>query len=274
MEWVETAKSYAELGFLGISACMLVTMAWLYFKGYREKESKANDKLEARLDTKDTNLERRYDTKDANLERRFDSLLDMIQKQNQEYQEQQTKNAELLIKSIVDGVVNHVPSHEENIKLTKITEEIDIILNQILQATSADRVSLVQYHNGGKGINKQAFLKMSMTNEQVRFGIKQFMPEFKDQFRSVLAYFVKELNDIGYCYISKAEDLKDTDNSMYDFMKNRGIVSKFGIALKDHKGAVIAFICIEYLSDTEIDLEKIDRVLKDKQKIVESLLSL
>lgn len=263
MEWIETTKSYIELGFLGVSACVLLTMAWLYFKSSINKETKVDSKMQEKLDTKDTNLEKR-----------FDAMLEMIQKQNQEYQELQMKNAEMLIHSIVDGVVNHVPSYEENIKLTKITEEIDIILNQILQATSADRVSLVQYHNGGKGINKQAFLKMSMTNEQVRFGIKSFMPEFKDQFRSVLAYFVKELNDKDHCYISNVEDLKDIDNSMYDFMKNRGIVSKFGIAIRDHRGAVIAFICLEYLSSTTIDIDKVDKVLKDKQKIVESLLSL
>lgn len=263
MEWLETAKSYLELGFLGISACMLITMAWLYFKSYRNKETKVDDKLEERLDNKDNNLEKR-----------FDAMLEMLQKQNQEYQEQQAKNAEILIHSIIDGVVNHVPSYEENVKLTKITEEIDIILNQILQETSSDRVSLFQYHNGGKGINKQAFLKMSITNEQVKFGIKPFMPEFKDQFRSVLAYFVKELNDNGYCYISNVEDLKDIDNSMYDFMKGRGIKSKFGIAIRDHRSTVIAFICIEYLNNSAVDVNKIDRVLKDKQKIVESLLSL
>ena len=113
---------------------------------------------------KDKRLEKDKDK----LDDRFDAMLQLIQEQNKTFQEQQMKNNEMLINSIVQGVTNHVPSGMENDKLTKIAEEIDKTLQQILIYTNADRVDLVQYHNGGKGVNRQSFLKMSMTNEQVK----------------------------------------------------------------------------------------------------------
>ena len=92
----------------------------------------------------------------------------------------------------------------------------------MLIATGASRASLVQYHNGGKGVNRQSFLKMSMTNEQVQLGVKPIISTFKDQFRSVLAYFVKEINEKGYCYIDDFEDLQSIDAGTYEFLRDRG----------------------------------------------------
>jgi hypothetical protein len=42
------------------------------------------------------------------------------------------------------------------------------MIKQMLIDTKADRAYVVQYHNGGRGINKQSFLKMSITNEEVQ----------------------------------------------------------------------------------------------------------
>ena len=255
MEFADVAKNYIELGLTGLSAIIII---WLFVLTFH------------RNNNKDDKREERANKKEDNMENRFDEMLELIKKQNEEYQKQQSE----MITQIINGVTNHVPSPEDNFKLTKITEEVDLVLAEILKETGADRVNLVQYHNGGRGINKQAFLKMSITNEQVKFGVKAFISDFKDQFRSVLAYFVKELHDNGECYISDVEDLKNIDNSMYDYMKGKGIESKFGIAIKDREGMVIAFVSAEFINKELVDLNKIDRVLKDSRKVFETLLSL
>ena len=200
--------------------------------------------------------------------------LDKIYKQNLEYQEQQAKNTELLIQSIIQGVTSHVPSPEENLKLTKISNEIDNILQQILLETNASRVAVVQYHNGGKGINRQSFLKMSVTNEQVQLGVKPIMPEFKDQFRNVLSYFVKELDLKDFCYIPDCDQLKEVDTGMYEFLTSRDIQAKFGVAIHDSAHNIIGFICIEYIDKTKANLDIIDKSFNDKKQIIETLLNL
>lgn len=260
MNWAELAKIYVEIGILGLCGILTVMIAYLGFK--RSKEDNKN---------KDKRLENNQDK----LDDRFDAMLKMIQEQNHAFQEQQLKNNEILINNIVQGVTNHVPSSEENTKLTRITEEIDKTLQQMLIYTNADRVDLVQYHNGGKGVNKQSFLKMSMTNEQVKVGVKPFMSEFKDQFRSVISYITKMLNEKGYCYIENAEQVKEVDPGTYEFLVNRGIESKFCMAIHDtQENSVIAFVCVEYIKKENARPDLVDKVFKEKQKVLETLLNL
>lgn len=260
MNWAELVKVYVEIGILGLCAVLTVLIAYLGFKRSHEDNKNKDERLEKSQDK---------------LDDRFDAMLKIIQEQNHAFQEQQLKNNEMLINNIVQGVTNHVPSSEENIKLTKITEEIDKTLQQMLVYTNADRVDLVQYHNGGKGVNKQSFLKMSMTNEQVKVGVKPFMPEFKDQFRSVISYITKSLNDKSYCYINSAEEVKEVDPGTYEFLVNRGIESKYCMAVHNtQENYVIGFVCIEYIEKENARPDLVDKVFKEKQKILETLLNL
>ena len=183
-------------------------------------------------------------------------------------------NNKLLLNAIISGVTNHVPSQEENTKLTNVSTEINNHLQQILLTTNASRANLVQYHNGGRGVNKQSFLKMSITNEQVQLGVKPFISEFKDQFRNLLAYFVQQLDEKGYCYIEDRELLKDKDISTYEFLKDRGIQAKYGMAISDNNGMVIGFVSVEYLDKSNADAHIIDKVFKEQQKVFETLLNL
>ena len=260
MSWAELVKVYVEIGILGLCGILTVLIAYLGFK--RSKEDNKN---------KDKRLSKNQDK----LDDRFDTMLKMIQEQNRAFQEQQLKNNEMLINNIVQGVTNHVPSPEENTKLTRITEEIDKTLQQILIYTDADRVDLIQYHNGGKGVNKQSFLKMSMTNEQVKVGVKPFMSEFKDQFRSVISYITKTLNEKGFCYINDAEEVKEKDPGTYEFLINRGIQSKYCMAVHDtQENSVIGFVCVEYIKKENARPDLVDKVFKEKQNVLETLLNL
>ena len=142
MEWLEVAKVYAELGILGLVGVLFIVIMYQSFKRNNQKD----DEKDKRIDKKDDT----YVQDKHNLENKFNEMIELIQQQNQEYQDQQAKNTELLIQSVIQGVTNHVPSPEENDKLTKISEEIDKHLQQILLQTNASRANLVQYHNRWK----------------------------------------------------------------------------------------------------------------------------
>ena len=264
MNFVDILKSYLEVGLLGLSGSVIIYLAYITIKRNNSKEIKDSNSKDKRIDKKDSALEKR-----------FDSILELLQQQNQIYQDQQIKNTETLINGIVNGILNHVPSTEENKKLTKVSEEIDKHLQDILIETGASRACLIQYHNGGRGINKQSFLKMSMTNEQVQLGITPMIKDFKDIFRSTLAYFVKELDEKGFCYINDYKTLKDKDISMYEFLSSRGVQAKYGLAIRDKdKNIVVGFVCIEFMNKDKVNLAKIEKVFKDKQVVMETLLSL
>lgn len=273
MEFANIVKAYLEIGFLGLCA---VAVIWTFFHLMYKNKNKEGDDAK-KLEDKDNYILKTSE----NLSNKLDKLMEIVQNQNRDFLEKQAQYIEAeqqrneqLINQIINGVTSHVPSPEENARLSDISNQIDELLSKMLNETSACRTALVQYHNGGKGVNRQSFLKMSMSNEQVQLGVKPFMGEFKDQFRSVLSYFTKELNDVGYCYITDINDIQNEDTSMYEFMSNRNVVSMFGYAIKSKEDEVIGFILIEYMTDMKVDINTIDRCFKEHHKVFETLLTL
>lgn len=259
MEDAAILKAFLEVGILGLCAISLI----ITFRENNKRAHKKDDEKDARIDRKDLRNEDRTDI-----------LLNALKEQNEKYHDQIAEQFKIITSTIINGVVNHVPSPEETAKVSKVSERIDSCLQEILDDTNADRASLVQYHNGGRGINNQSFLKMSMTNEQTKANVKPIMMEFKDQFRGVLGYFVKELEDKGYCYIEDVDAIKDIDNGIYEFLKNRNVCSKFGIAIKNTNNMVIGFVCIEFSDKSVPNLDKIKKSFSQKQKVIEALLNL
>lgn len=272
MEAAEIIKAYTELGVLGLCAVMMIIMFWQNFK----RSHKKDDYKDEKIDKKDSEIAKLTDS----INDKFAKMLDLLQKQNDEYRINQQKQIEeenarnqQIIDKVINGVITHTPSAEETRRLTELNETINATLEEMLYETKASRVALVQYHNGGKGVNKQSFLKMSMTNEQVATGVKPFMPDFKDQFRSVLAYFVKELNLRGFCYIDDIETLSSVDTSMYEFMKNKGVQAKYGCSIVDSSDCVIGFICVEYINKSDADRAVIENCFREHHKIFDALLN-
>ena len=177
-----------------------------------------------------------------------------------------------LFDKLLDGINNHTLSKEENEKISKIEAEIQNILKECLDETQSSRVSFVRYHNGGRGLNKLSFLKMSMTNEVVKIGVQPFISEFQNQFRAVFSYWVNEIDTKGYCDIENIEDIKIKDTSMYEFLRTRNIQAKFGIGIKNEENTTIGFICIEFLDKDNVRREKVVKSLQNKKIKIETLL--
>lgn len=257
MEFAEVIKAYAEVGVLGLCAVLMII---LFYKSYTRNE-KSEEKESKRVDHKDSIIESQLIT-----------MMNNQLEQQQKMFDNQLEQNKLMMENLVKEITTHTPSKEDNEKMLQISREVDFILQDILDECKASRVSLVQYHNGGHGMNKQSFLKMSMTNERMQIGIQPLMTEFKDQFRSVLSYFVHEIDTNGYCYIVDIEDIKTLDTGTYEFLRSRNIQAKFGMGIKNHEGMTLGFVCIEYRFKEQANLELIKNAFKTKQKALEVLL--
>lgn len=257
MEFAEVMKAYVEVGVLGLCAVLMII---LFYQSYKRHE-KFEDKESKRVDKKDTILENQLMT-----------LMNNTLEQQQKMFENQLEQNRQMLETYTNQIINHTPSKEENEKQLKISREVDFVLQDLLDECKASRVSLVQYHNGGHGLNKQSFLKMSMTNERMQVGIQPLIMEFKDQFRSVLSYFVHEIDTNGYCFITDIDDIKNLDAGTYEFLRSRNIQAKFGMGIKNHEGVTLGFVCIEFRFKEQADLEVIRNAFKTKQKALEVLL--
>lgn len=257
MEFAEVIKAYAEVGILGLCSVLMII---LFYKSYKRQDDR-DDKESKRVDKKDTLIENQLVT-----------LMNNTLEQQQKMFENQLEQNRQMLETYTNQIINHTPSKEENEKQLKISREVDFVLQDILDECKASRVSLVQYHNGGHGMNKQSFLKMSMTNERMQVGIQPLMVEFKDQFRSVLSYFVHEIDSTGYCSIKDIEDVKSIDAGTYEFLKARNIQAKFGMGIRNHEGMTLGFVCVEFRFKEQANLEVIQNAFKTKQKALEVLL--
>lgn len=245
-------EAYLRLGVLGLIAIVFILLViWLIKKLMGSSESNQEAMM---------NLNKQY--------------AEFIVEQNKQIMTEMMNGNKRDLEQAVQKITKHIPSSEENAKQTRINENLDDCLKKILDKVNADRVNIVQFHNGGRGLNGQSFLKMSMTNEVVREDIKPFASMFKDQFRTVLGYFVKELNNNGKCFIDDTEDLKNVDVSMYEFLKSRQIKAKYGVAIRNKYDDVIGFLCIEYERRKLDNKTIIEETIKEYQQTIEALLNL
>ena len=259
MTFPEVFKAFLEIGILGLCAVMMIIIFYENHKRSHQTDDEKNKLLTDNF---------------KGLNDKMDNMVNNITAQNNRFIEFQEKQSDKLINAVIHGVVNHVPSSEESTKLTNISNTIDKILQEILLETGASRASLVQYHNGGKGINQQAFLKMSMTNEKTQLGVKSIMSECKDQFRSALGYFINKINDEGHCCIFNVDEIKDVDIGMYELMLTRGIEAKCGFGIHNEDKMIIAYICVEFEDKTKAKQEVIRKSFMDHYREVERLLNL
>lgn len=259
LEFAEVLKAFIEVGLLGLCAVMMIV---IFYENHKRSHKTDDDKNKLITD------------QFASMNSKLDGMVNVITTQNTKFMEFQEQQSNKLIDTIIHGVINHVPTKEENNKLTTINNAVDNILQDILLETGASRACLVQYHNGGKGVNQQAFLKMSMTNEKTQLGVKSIMSECKDQFRSALGYFVNDISKTGHCCIFNIDDIKETDVGMYELMLTRGIQAKCGYGIHNSDKMVIAYISVEFEDKSKAKQDTIRKSFMEHYREVERLLNL
>ncbi len=258
MEFVDLIKSYIEIGMLGLSAILVISMLWFYFKKGLEKS-----------DEKD----KRIDKKDDKQDERFSDLLNVLIEQNKQNQELIQKQLSDLSTTVINGVTKHTIGDDENNSLSKIEADINDCLKKTLIKTNSARVCLIRFHNGGRDMNGLSFLKMSMTNETVKLGLSSLIPEFQNLFRSFFSYLCDRLIKEGHCYIDDINMLKDVDTTMYEFLFSRDVQSTYSIPIENKNGTVIGFIYIEFTNKMNVNKEQVEHCLHDKKIKIETLLS-
>lgn len=209
-------------------------------------------------------LDRRNRNKEHNEDR------NILEEERKEFKDDYKK----LVGDIVDGVNGHHLTPQESKSVAQIEKKINDTIQEILEQTNASRVCVVKYHNGQRDMTGMAFLKMSMTNEVVNRGVAPLMGDFKDLFRSYLAYWCHELEVKGKCIIQDTNEMQNIDINMYEYLKTRNIEAKYGLALTNLEGDIIGFICVEYLDKKDFDLKKIEMTLEKQGKKIETLITL
>lgn len=135
--------------------------------------------------------------------------------------------------------------------------KIQILLYHILRSFSADRVSIYEYHNGGKNLQGIEFKKTSNTYEAVELEIKPIIKEMQNLPISINPLWNKLLATRTPINIYSVKGLDD--NFLKSYLEVQSIKTYYSILLLDYGSSPIGFISLEFynnekkLSDYELN---------------------
>jgi len=128
----------------------------------------------------------------------------------------------------------------------------------LLNEFEADRVSIFEYHNGGKSVAGVNFKKCSNTYEATAKGIDEIYNEQQNLPISVNFLWNKLLMDKKPILISDIKTLEQTDHTIYETLNSQGVKSYYSRLITDYNSKPIGFIIITfYQNNVSLDLEQL-----------------
>jgi len=128
----------------------------------------------------------------------------------------------------------------------KNANKVQQIIYHLLNEFDADRVSVYEYHNGGKTISGIDFKKCSNTYEAVGKGVEEKYVEHQNIPISVNFLWSKLIIDKKPILISDISCLEQTDHTIYSTLKTQDIKSYYSRLINDYNGRPIGFIVIYF----------------------------
>jgi hypothetical protein len=150
----------------------------------------------------------------------------------------------------IDGLMKKFSSDETHELVGKFDDyavnanKIQIQLYHILQNYGAERVSIFEFHNGGKNLAGIEFKKCSNTYEAVSLETKPVIKEMQNLPLSVNPLWSRTLVRRCDIRIPSVETLEDTFLKAY--LETQSIKTYYSSLLQDYDNTPIGFITLEY----------------------------
>ena len=152
-----------------------------------------------------------------------------------------------------NGLTGKFISYAEN------ANKIQIQLYHLLQKFGAERISIYEFHNGGKNLAGIEFKKCSNTYEAVSLETKPSIKELQNLPLSINPLWTKILTTREDIIIPSVESLDD--NFLKSYLANQSIKTYYSTILQDYDNTPIGFITMEYYKTARtLDSCQIDEV--------------
>lgn len=164
-----------------------------------------------------------------------------------------SKQDEIITKLLKDRQEESLTS--ENLgKYAHNANKIQQLIYHMLNELESDRISIFEYHNGGKTLTGVDFRKCSNTYEATQLGIQGRYKDYQNIPISTDFLWNKLLLDKEPINIPDIEILKDTDRSTYTILRSQYIKSYYSNLILDYDNKPMGFIVVTYyLKKTDLD---------------------
>jgi len=185
-------------------------------------------------------------------------IIKNLVKRNREYE----KKIDSLYNSIDDMMKKS--KSDENHELTgkfisyaENANKIQIQLYHLLQNFGSERVSIYEFHNGGKNLAGVEFKKCSNTYEAVSLETRPMIREMQSLPLSINPLWSKILvtrEDIDIPSVDQIED-----KFFKSYLESQSIKAYYSVILQDYDNTPIGFITLEYYKNSrELTLEQFE----------------
>jgi len=155
----------------------------------------------------------------------------------------------------IDGLMKKFSSDETHELVGKFdnyavnANKIQIQLYHLLQNYGAERVSIYEFHNGGKNLAGIEFKKCSNTYEAVSLETKPIIKEMQNLPLSVNPLWSRTLVTKCDIIIPSVENLEDT--FLKSYLESQSIKTYYSSILQDYDNTPIGFITLEYYHNSK-----------------------
>lgn len=200
------------------------------------------------------------------------SLAYLIIKNSTKRIREQEEKIDSLYDKIDDLVKNSSDKHDKYDLTNKFTSfaenagKIQIQLYHLLQVFGADRISIFEFHNGGKNLAGVEFKKCSNTYEAVSLEIKPNQKELQNLPLSLNPMWNKILGTRENIIISDTSQLDDS--FLKSYLDSQQIKAYYSTILEDYDNTPIGFINVEYYRNSSfLNKEQLDEFIQMSNKI-------
>lgn len=150
----------------------------------------------------------------------------------------------------IDKLMNKFSTEEKNdltgkfISYAENANKIQIQLYHLLQNFGAERISIYEFHNGGKNLAGIEFKKCSNTYEAVSLEIKPIIKEMQNLPLSINPIWNKILSTREDVNIPSVKNLEDIYLKTY--LESQCIKTYYSTILQDYDNTPIGFMTMEY----------------------------
>lgn len=145
--------------------------------------------------------------------------------------------------------------------------KVNRLLTELLQKTSADRVALFEYHNGGYNLTGMPFLHFSLSICRNNYGVDDLSKDFNDILVSSVPDFVKELDQNEIVYIQDIENLRATFPRLYKELAEDDIKQVLFCNIEGINDPVGILMLAFKTADTNLNRKVRKEIFKKVQKI-------
>jgi len=166
------------------------------------------------------------------------------------------------IKARKDKVFNYDPQLHSNVMTA---------LEFMRSETEADRVYILEFHNGEHYFSGRSQQKFSCTYEVVNEGISREVQNLQNIRISSMHYLIKDVVDENTFICKNSEEFCE-DLSFRSFMDSRGIKSMFARPIKTLNGKIIGVLVMDFVKEHRKWGDNAEDFLKKQARMISGYL--